>query len=136
MQRLGRLFMLCFISLLVAGCGGAAQQGGSCNGPFEASVRTGPNAGMNLAGDLQLSFDNQGRLSGTLVLNDGSKIGTSGQTVGQAISLLFDVGGEKIFGVGTLESDLQMCTGVSGGPLTGPKAGDGGDWLFSPGSKP
>lgn len=127
------LFIL-FIAASLAGCGSSAQGGGSCSGPFEASVRSGPNAGLSVAGDLQLQFDGEGRLSGALVLNDGQRIGASGQTVGQAISLLFDVSGQKIFGVGTLEMNLQSCKGISGGPLTGPQPGDNGDWLFTPGA--
>jgi hypothetical protein len=102
----------------------------ACGGPFEATVRQGPSAGLSLRGDLALRVTQAGRASAVLTLGDGSVIHATGQVNGQAINLIFVVGQDTyIFGVGTLQHPVPACAGVWGGPFVGPELGDIGDWF-------
>lgn len=127
------IIALCCGLLVACGTNAATNQTTqSCRGAFEATVHQGPNAGLAVSGELQIQIDASGHLSGALVRPDGVQVVASGQTIGQAINMLFDLGnGQELFGVGTLSNDLQMCQGLGGGPLTGPKPGDSGDWRWT-----
>jgi hypothetical protein len=129
------MIALCCSLLVACGAGAASSQTAqSCRGAFEATVHQGPNAGLAVTGNLQIQISPSGQLSGALVRSDGVQIIASGQTIGQAINMFFDLGnGQQLFGVGTLSNNIQMCQGVAGGPLTGPKPGDSGDWRWTPG---
>lgn len=123
------IFALLLCSLTACGGTAATTTSQQCTGTFEATVHQGPDAGLSVVGDLKLQIDPSGTITGVVSEKDGTQIVTSGQTIGQAISLLFDVGGGKhIFGVGTLEKDRHECKGVVGGPMSGPRSGDSGDW--------
>lgn len=125
-----RLLLCVLLAITLTACDAAVAQAQGCTMDFEASVRQGPDAGILLVGNLSFKIDGNGRLSGALVTKDGRQIAASGQTVGQAISLIFNLDTDQhIFGTGTLEHDVQECSGVMGGSLTGPNAGDSGDWL-------
>src|SRR6266545_5409727 len=129
------LLIACCCGLLAAcGAGPAASQAPqSCRGAFEATVHQGPDAGLSVTGDLQIAIDPSGHITGALVRSDGLQVVASGQTVGQAISMVFQLAKDQtIFGVGALTDDPRICTGVGGGPLTGPKPGDSGDWRWTP----
>ena len=51
-----------------------------------------------------------------------------GQATGRAINLRAEAEGGPIVLVGTTERDLAACRGAVDGLLTGPQAGDLGDW--------
>lgn len=102
----------------------------ACGGPFEATVRQGPSAGLSLQGDLVLRAEPSGRASAVLTLRDGAVIHATGQVNGQAINLIFTVAPDTyVFGVGTLQYPAPACAGVWGGPFVGPELGDIGDWF-------
>ena len=127
---------LLFVVMSLTACSGAASVAETiqCTVDFEATVYQGPSAGLSLAGPLALQVDATGNLTGALTTNDGTSIQLSGQAVGRSINLFFDLGnGKHLFGVGSLENDMQACKGVGGGPFTGPEPGDSGDWRYSSG---
>ncbi len=111
------------------------QQSQVCMRQFEMTVRQGPSAGLQLAGTLVLNVEPSGSINkGSLVLESGGEVRVTGQVTGRAINLLFDIGdGRLLFGVGTLENYISLCTGAMGGPLVGPRPGDLGDWAASDG---
>ncbi|MCL4302995.1 MAG: hypothetical protein KJ077_45330 [Anaerolineae bacterium] len=107
-----------------------------CTGDFEATVYQGPSAGLSLIGPLALEVDATGNLTGALTTNNGTFVQVTGQAVGRSINLVFNLGEDKrIFGVGSLENDIRDCTGLSGGPFTGPEPGDSGDWGYGIGGR-
>jgi hypothetical protein len=112
--------------------------GEPCTVPFEATVRTGPDAGLSLIGFLALNPGPGGAIDqGSFVLDDGRELPVVGQVTGRAVNLMITVAdGQVIFGVGTLENDLSVCAGQMGGPLVGPQPGDQGDWGTLLGSRP
>jgi hypothetical protein len=101
-----------------------------CVVEFEATVRLGPSAGLTLRGRLAGVVDAAGHLSqGAFVLADGTRLPLVGQLNGRAINLLIQLSaGRNVYGVGTLENDLHLCSGSLGGVFSGPLAGDLGDW--------
>src|SRR4051794_4116583 len=102
------------VAVLIA-CGASRSSVQTCAMDFEATMRQGPDTGTALVGHLNFTIDASGRLSGALVTKDGRQIGASGQTVGQAISLIFNLDTDQhIFGVGTLEHEMRECSGVMG----------------------
>jgi hypothetical protein len=115
-----------------------AQAQVTCHIPFEAEVRSGPNAGLAVAGELMLAAEADGSTIGALVLADGTKIPLVGQVSGRAVHLLFmlDVSADAsaprvILGTGTALTDIddETCGTWLGGPFSGPDEGDLGDWV-------
>lgn len=101
----------------------------TCIGPFEATVHQGPNTGLSLIGDLELTIDGRGDAIGVLRLEEEDEVSTVGQVDGKAINLVFVVGEERyIYGVGGSVQDIRDCDAVWGGPFVGPDSGDMGDW--------
>jgi hypothetical protein len=101
-----------------------------CMVTFEATVRQGPSTGLALRGLLAGRLMPSGRIEeGAVVLPDGTRLHLVGQVNGLAINLLIRLGvGRNLYGVGTLENELHLCTGTMGGVFSGPQAGDIGDW--------
>lgn len=139
MQR--TLFSLISLSLMLLGltaCGttSSVTEAAKCTGDFEATVYQGPSAGLSLIGPLSLQVDATGNLTGSLAASDGALIEVTGQAIGRSINLVFNLGEDKrIFGVGSLENDIRGCKGLAGGPFTGPKPGDSGDWGYAIGGR-
>ncbi len=129
-RTVGVLSALLVVGLITA-CGGSVGGGegaATCRGEFEATVHQGPNAGLELIGELEMNIEETGSVSGTLIGEDG-EVPVVGQADGRAINLVFDLGdGRKVFGVGAAEEDLRECEGDFGGPLEGPDSGDLGGW--------
>lgn len=139
---------LLILGMLVAGFlvqsqGAArAQADMSCTlHDFVAAVRSGPNAGWTVAGDLNLTIATDGSVSGTVTsAADASTLATVvGQITGHAVNLAFDLGkaadtaanGEHeyyMYGSGTMVNAPSDCAGPMGGVFAGPQPGDIGDW--------
>lgn len=138
-----RRTLLSVISLIVVvlgltACGAASSvtEAVKCTGDFEATVYQGPSAGLSLIGPLSLQVDATGNLTGSLTASDGALVEVTGQAIGRSINLVFNLGqDQRIFGVGSLENDIHGCKGLAGGPFTGPKPGDSGDWGYAMGAK-
>ncbi len=104
----------------------------TCVVAFEATVQQGPDTGLALIGDLTLTTDATGAVTGTLVQADGTEVNATGQVNGRAIHLVFALGNDQyVFGVGSLQYPFQECRGAIGGPFTGPQPGDSGDWGYA-----
>ena len=100
-----------------------------CYIQFQAAIQAGPDAGLSVAGDLKFEVARTGVLSGTLLRESGPALAVSGQVTGRAANLILDLGdGQFLFAVGTLQNDLEACTGVIGGTLTSSRPGNRGDW--------
>ena len=132
------LIGLLIIVLGLTACGTASSvtEAVKCTGDFDATVYQGPSAGLSLLGPLSLQVDATGNLTGSLTVSDGTLVEVTGQAIGRSINLVFNLGQDKrIFGVGSLENDIRGCKGVAGGPFTGPKPGDSGDWGYAIGGR-
>lgn len=125
------------LSMVVLSPGSGAAQDAtmpSCSMGFEATVGTGPNAGLALAGDLVFQVAEDGQVpQGWLIPETGAPVPVTGQVSGRSIGLLFDLGeGGVLFGTGIADDDLMACDGLwegdLGGPFAGPNPGDLGDW--------
>lgn len=107
-----------------------------CSGDFEATVHSGKNAGLSLAGKLTLHIQPSGNFIGTLATDDSAGVQVTGYAVSQALNLVFDLGdGRYLFGVGSSQYAMNECKGVAGGPFTGPEPGDSGDWGYGIGGR-
>jgi hypothetical protein len=128
---------------LAAAQDNAAGDDAACLLPFEAKVRSGPNAGYEAAGYLSFRLAADGAIDrGVLVEDDGDEVTVVGQAVGRAITLVFTVeDGRYLFGTGgSTEAIADVCAASAaglyaevpplGGPFAGPEAGDIGDWLI------
>jgi len=110
----------------------------TCTLSLDAHVRLGPSAGQvlrgtapgELRGQLSFALDAQGAITqGQLSLGDGTVIPVVGQASGRALNLRLAFGSQQaIVAIGTAEQDLTTCQGAVDGLLTGPQAGDLGDW--------
>ncbi|MEZ4505133.1 MAG: twin-arginine translocation signal domain-containing protein [Thermomicrobiales bacterium] len=108
----------------------AIMSDGRCGLPFELAVRQGPSEGTEVRGMLVFSLDDDGTVTGALLGKEGEVATVTGQAVGQAVALRFDLGGEDVvFGSGSSLGEFAMCNITDmGGSAVGPKAGDLGDW--------
>ncbi len=122
------LVALVAVVVLVASRGGADEPATTCRGTFEATVHRESSAG--LGGEYVMAVEESGAVVGALTLESGDIVPFVGQAQGRAISLAFDLGGEReVFGVGAAEQPLrEECGGEFGGPFTGPGSGTLGDW--------
>jgi hypothetical protein len=123
---------------------GAAAQGDddlACVLDLIAAVRTGPSEDAalggvergELRGELRFSLDKNGGLRDALLtLEDGTELEATGQATGSALTvrIAIPLGGTLVL-VGAGESALRACRGAVDGLLTGPEAGDLGDWHAS-----
>lgn len=106
-----------------------------CQYLFDATVRAGTNAGLNLHGLLMLNKDSDTAASGLLVPSEGGTdaaalIPVTAMIDGMSVTLTFDLpGDQQIVGVGIMEAPIENCIGTMDGDFTGPAADDTGDWL-------
>ncbi len=124
---------LVFLLLSLSSCTRRAED--SCWIFFQAAVHQGPDAGMALAGDLDLVFSGESRFEGVLRGENGRTYAITGQFDGMAVNWILDLGSQNLlFGVGASQRDLSACQGRGGGTFSGPQPGDSGDWSwrFSP----
>jgi len=129
------LFSILGLALFDQGTAANANSSGSCTiHGFEADVRSGPTAGMQLSGTLTLVANGNGALTGSLLSDDRQVYVTlKGEVNGYALNLAFDLGYSGrtqtyIFGTGTLQHPFPDCSGATGGLLVGPQTGDNGVW--------
>ncbi|MEZ4475520.1 MAG: hypothetical protein R3F60_32945 [bacterium] len=105
----------------------------TCAVPFEAIVRSGANAGLEVRG--LFVFDRTASLDGAaLGLDTGGQAIVAGSVTGDQISLQITLPeGGTIAGTGTLDVSLdEGCGGSMAGPFTGPGPDDAGDWIVYP----
>lgn len=95
---------------------------------FEATVRSGPNAGTELRGALVAAVDGD-LVHGHLFPADdpGSAVPVSGSHTATTLTLAFTTAAGTLEGTGAI--DGQLCTDGLEGPLAGPAEGDAGDWI-------
>lgn len=113
---------------------------GVCTLDFLGTVRIGPTSTQVLTNDssqpgevrgsLSFGLDQAGALqSASLTLADGTSLPVVGQATGTALQFRVAAGsGLTIVGTGVGEQDIAACQGAIDGILTGPQAGDLGDW--------
>jgi hypothetical protein len=115
-----------------------AAQDDTCRLTLVANVRLGPSAGAVLAGttpgelrgELSFALGDGGAIeSGRLRLADDTEFPVVGQAIGRAVHLRVQLAERQpVVLVGTAAEDLGACRGAVDGLLTGPQAGDLGDW--------
>lgn len=117
-----------------------ANPGAACILQLTATVRLGPSLkqrltpksakAAELTAKLTITPDAHGAIAnGVLELADGTKLAAIGQIVGTAINLRVTLAKNRVLIlVGTAERPLDQCGGAVDGLLTGPQAGDLGDW--------
>jgi hypothetical protein len=105
--------------------------GGVCFTELTATVRQGPSAGLALSGVLMMKADETGAIDGaTLWTEAEDPIEIVGQANGRLIGLVLDAGEDQtIYGVGSMQTTLDVCGGGMGGTFAGPVEGDSGDWV-------
>jgi hypothetical protein len=136
MKSMLMISVVWFVSLTVAACQPVLAPPATCVIDFEATVYSGPSAGLSLQGPLSINLDAAGNLTGQLTTADGQAVRVAGQAMGRMISLVVFVGeNQYIFGTGASENPLHQCSGVLGGGFTGPQPGDSGDWGFALGGR-
>lgn len=117
-----------------------AMAQGVCSLDFVGTVRVGPTSTQVLTngssqpgevrGVLSFGLDQAGGLeSASLALADGTSLPVVGQVTGRSLHFRVAAGaGLTIVGVGVGEQEIAACQGAIDGMLTGPQAGDLGDW--------
>ncbi|HEU0114300.1 MAG TPA: MXAN_6577-like cysteine-rich protein [Thermomicrobiales bacterium] len=139
-----RSLLRSFAAGAVAGiAGGVAHQAEaaapvSCSIELTATIRSGPNAGLTLAGGkpgeltgtLSVTVGADGAIDqGTLQLTDGTALPVVGQATGRDLALRSRVGlGQTLVLIGVADQPVAQCAGAADGLLTGPQPGDLGDW--------
>lgn len=112
----------------------------ACSLDLVATVRVGPDAGQflwaggtqpgQIHGRLVFSAGATGSLAGaSFQLDDGTSLPAVGQITGYALHARIALGDARslmLTGVG--EQPIGLCAGLVGGLLSGPQAGDLGDW--------
>lgn len=153
-QRLyGPLLAALVIGLACLGCGEESDDGGggaapdetltaeevdalaTCAVPFEAIVRSGASAGLEVRGLFVFDRTNAASLAGAaLGLDTGGQATVTGSVTGDQIDLQITLpDGGTIAGTGTLDVSLdEGCGGSMAGPFTGPGPDDAGDWIVYP----
>jgi hypothetical protein len=101
-----------------------------CGGePVQARIHQGPDAPMDLSGDLVLDVNLDGSFAGDLVTNQGMRVRVTGQGVAHGADIVLDLGdGRRIFTHMALEYDIRQCRGGGRGIMIGPRYGNFGDW--------
>ena len=117
-----------------------AAQRGSCVLAFVATVRQGPSVGQvltpggtkpgELRGELSFSLSQTGNLEdAVLSLPDGTSLPAVGQATGHSLQVRIELGQRQaVVAVGVGEQEVATCQGAIDGIVTGPNAGDLGDW--------
>jgi len=118
--------------IVLAGCGATshpASKAASRQSIFSADVRSGPDIGLSLWGELRTRAAKSGEITGSLFPGGGGRpVPVSGQITGRTVNLAFHLpGGRLMSGTGTLPVGNRKTPRLVG-TLTGPRPGDRGDW--------
>ena len=104
-----------------------------CEYRFEATVRSGPDAGLALNGTLALMQNSDTAAVGYVYSLDqtATAVPVLAELGDQnAVTLTFTLAAdESIIGTGYLTANINSCFGGIEGVLTGPTSGDVGDWI-------
>lgn len=125
------------LALSITGFGGtsahltrAKAPGGS--GIFSADVRSGPDADLALWGRLAIRLSRSGSLRGAVVRAGGLRVPVSGTAHGRTLTLAFHLPAGTMSGTGTASHEIRSIADMpTRGTLTGPRAGDVGDWALT-----
>lgn len=107
-----------------------AQEAATCAIDFVATVRQGPTANQELRGELSFGLSGKGALeNATLLLADGTSVPVVGQATGHALQLRVQLAANQpLIAIGVGEQEIAACQGAIDGLVTGPAAGDLGDF--------
>jgi hypothetical protein len=98
---------------------------------FSADVRSGPDKDLALWGRLAIRLSRSGALSGAVVRGGGLRVPVSGTAHGRTLILAFHLPAGTISGTGTASHKIRSIVDLpTRGSLTGPRAGDAGDWAL------
>lgn len=128
MYKVPTIALVMFV-LLLAACGGSAQNSGgvSCSGSLKVTSGVGIGEGLKLLGNLNFQVDSSGGLNGIFSPGGQPDIVIVGQVSGRAVNLSADLGGgQYLFGTGTVQSSANGCPMIAGGPLAVDSAGSAG----------
>ena len=107
-----------------------------CEYRFEATVRSGPDAGLALNGTLALMQNSDTAAVGYVYSLDqtATAVPVLAELGDQnAVTLTFTLAADQsIIGTGYLTANINSCFGGIEGVLTGPTSGDVGDWIGIP----
>jgi hypothetical protein len=96
---------------------------------FSADVRSGPDKDLALWGRLTIRLSRSGALSGAVVRAGGLRVPVSGAAHGRVLTMAFHLPAGTVSGTGTASHKIRTVADLpTRGTLTGPRAGDAGDW--------
>jgi hypothetical protein len=123
-----------FVALALTGFGGTSAHLTKSTAPlsariFSADVRSGPDKDLALWGRLAIRLSRSGSLSGAVVRAGGVRVPVSGTAHGRTLTMAFHLPAGTMFGTGTASHKIRSIADLpTRGTLTGPRAGDAGDW--------
>jgi hypothetical protein len=125
-----------FAALAIMGFGGTSAHLTKSTVPvrpaiFSADVRSGPDKDLALWGRLAIRLSPSGALSGAVVRTGGLRVPVSGTARGRTLTLAFHLPAGTMSGTGTASHKIRSIADLpTRGTLTGPRAGDAGDWAL------
>jgi hypothetical protein len=120
----------------IAGFGGASAQLAKSTTTvttriFSADLRRGPDKELALWGRLAIRLSRSGTLSGAVVRAGGLRVPVSGTAHGRTLTMAFHLPAGTMSGTGTARHVIRSIADLpTRGTLTGPRAGDAGDWAL------
>ena len=100
----------------------------TCRLNLQVFSQQGPSVNRTISGYVEFGSSSSNSFKGNFVEENGSSYPASFYFNGQAIHFILNMEDGQIFATGIMESNLATCAGNGGGTLTGPTAGDLGDW--------
>jgi hypothetical protein len=125
------------VALATTGFGGTSAHLSKSTAPvsariFSADVRSGPDKDLAVWGRLAVRLSRSGTLSGAVVRAGGLRVPVSGTASGRKLTLAFHLPAGTMSGTGTASHKIRTVADLpTRGTLTGPRAGDAGDWALS-----
>jgi hypothetical protein len=124
------------VALATTGFGGTSAHLSKSTVPvsarvFSADVRSGPDKDLALWGRLSIRLSRSGALSGAVLRAGGLRVPVSGTAHGRTLTLAFHLPAGTMSGTGTASHKIRGIADLpTRGTLTGPRAGDAGDWAL------
>jgi hypothetical protein len=121
------------INLKQAPAAAQETQEATCVVDFAATVRQGPSAGQpagDVRGELSFGLSGKGNLANaSLRLADGTSVPVVGQATGHSLQIRLQLAANQaLVAIGVGEREITECEGAIDGLVTGPAAGDLGDF--------